>query len=65
MDLHDTDFINSIAVDLNINKILHRLGLSGEDYLVQERKLVSIAKAAGMTGWELDRILYNVTGSFL
>ena len=65
MDLHDTDFINSIAVDSNINKILAKLGLSGEDYLVQERKLVSIAKAAGMTGWELDRILYNFTDSFL
>lgn len=65
MDLHDTDFINSIAVDSNINKILAKLGLSGEDYLIQERKLVSIAKAAGMTGWELDRILYNFTGSFL
>ena len=65
MDLHDTDFINSIAVDSNIKQILHELGLSGEDYLVQERKLVSIAKAAGMTGWELDRILYNFTDSFL
>ena len=65
MDLHDTDFINSIAVDSNINKILAKLGLYGEDYLVQERKLVSIAKAAGMSGWELDRILYNFTGSFL
>ena len=65
MDLHDTDFINSIAVDSNINKILAKLGLSGEDYLVQERKLVSIAKAAGMTGWELDRILYAFTGRFL
>ena len=65
MDLHDTDFINSIAVDSNINKILDKLGLSGDDYLVQERKLVSIAKAAGMTGWELDRILYKFTDSFL
>lgn len=65
MDLHDTDFINSIAVDSNINKILDKLGLSGKDYLVQERKLVSIAKAAGMSGWELDRILYNFTDSFL
>lgn len=65
MDLHDTDFINSIAVDSNIKQILNKLGLSGEDYLVQERKLVSIAKAAGMSGWELDRILYNFTDSFL
>ena len=37
MDLHDTDFINSIAVDSNINKILDELGLSG-DGLPRSRK---------------------------
>ena len=47
MDLHDTDFINSIAVDSNINKILAKLGLYGEDYLVQERKACFDRKGSG------------------
>ena len=65
MDLCDSDFANTIAVDSNLNKILDKLGLLVATYLVQEKKLVSIAKSAGITGWELDRLLYKFTNQFL
>lgn len=59
MDVYHEDFRDSIAVDARITKISKAYGLPFSSYEEQEEFYLSVAKAAKLEGWEVDRILYN------
>lgn len=65
MDLYDKDFYDSIAVDYRIKKITDILGYSFDNYQSHEKFYLEIAKESGLTGWDLDRLLYNYNFYFL
>lgn len=65
MDVVHPDFINNIAIDERIKKITEALGYSFDNYEKHEQFYLDIAKEAGITGWELDRLLYNFNDYFL
>jgi thermostable 8-oxoguanine DNA glycosylase len=58
MDICHPLFRNSVALDSRIKKISKRLKLKFKDYQSEENFYLSTAKKAGISGWELDRILY-------
>jgi hypothetical protein len=64
MDLCDPDFIDSIAIDVRIGHILSALEVDQTDYRNAERALTEIAHKAGLTGWELDRLLFHFLDHF-
>lgn len=64
MDVYHPDFQDTIAVDLRIKKITKSLGYSFRTYEEEKRLYQGIAKEAGMSGWEVDRLLYNYTDHF-
>lgn len=59
MDVYHTDFHDSIALDVRIKAISEALGLRFETYEEHETFYVDVAHAAGLNGWELDRLLFN------
>jgi thermostable 8-oxoguanine DNA glycosylase len=61
MDVYQGDFRDSIALDTRIKSISIALGLSfsDSDYLEHEAFYLEVAHAAGLNGWELDRLLFN------
>jgi len=65
MDAYHPDFHDTIAVDLRIKKVTKALGHSFKTYEEEERFYQEIAQEAGISGWELDRLLYNYTDHFL
>ncbi len=65
MGVYDPDFHDTIAVDSRIQKITQALGHSFKTYEEEERFYQEIAKEAGISGWELDRLLYNYKDHFL
>jgi len=65
MDAYHDDFRNSIAVDARIKKVSEAYGLKFSSYEEHEAFYLSVAAAAGLTGWELDRLLYNFQDQFL
>lgn len=58
MITHHPDFRESIAVDARIKKVSETLGLNFGTYEETEEFFLSAARRAGLTGWELDRLLY-------
>ncbi len=65
MDVYHPDFRNSIAVDARIKTLSEKLGLSFGSYREHEEFYVSVAREAGLNGWELDRLIYNFQAEFL
>ena len=59
MDAYHPDFRDSIAVDQRIKNISEALALEFGPYADAEQFYLSVAHAAGLTGWELDRLLFN------
>ena len=59
MDVYHEDFRNSIAIDIRIKAISTALGLSFRTYVDHEQFYLDVAEAAGINGWEMDRLLYN------
>jgi hypothetical protein len=54
MDVYHPDFRDSIAIDQRILSISEVLGLSFKNYNEHEDFYLSVAKDAGLNGWELD-----------
>lgn len=66
MDLKHPAFTNSIAIDSRIEKILSALEYHGGNaYEEKEEALLNIAQDAEITGWQLDRLLFNFNGYYL
>lgn len=61
MDVYHPDFRDSIAVDVRIKSVSARLGLAFTRYADEEKFYLCVARRAGLSGWELDRLLYNFT----
>jgi thermostable 8-oxoguanine DNA glycosylase len=59
MDVYHEDFRDSIALDVRIKGISEALGLSFASYAEHEAFFLSVAREAGLNGWELDRLLFN------
>ncbi|GAB1421909.1 hypothetical protein MASR2M15_21080 [Anaerolineales bacterium] len=62
MDIYDKDFRDSIAVDERLKGIAEKLGFKDKeqsDYALMERFFLDVAKECKLTGWEIDRILFN------
>lgn len=59
MDVYHPDFHDSIALDARIQAISATLALSFASYAQHEAFYLDVAKAAGLNGWELDRLLFN------
>jgi hypothetical protein len=61
MDVYHEDFRDSIAIDIRINAISKALGLSfsSQQYTEHEKFYLEVAHAAGLNGWELDRLMFN------
>jgi endonuclease III len=59
MDVYHEDFRDSIALDVRIKAISKALGLSFASYAEHEAFYLDVARAAGLNGWELDRLLFN------
>jgi hypothetical protein len=64
-DVYHEDFRNSIAIDARIKAVSETLGLSFSTYVEHEDFYLSVAKAAGLNGWELDRLIFNFKAEFL
>lgn len=64
MDARHPDFRDKVALDQRIRGITDLLGKDFESYEAEEAFYLEIAEEAGLTGWELDRLLYNFTDRF-
>lgn len=65
MDLDDPDFRNSVAVDARLKSISKVLGVESMSYDDAEQFWREVARDAGRSPWELDRLLYNFTADFV
>ena len=65
MDIYDSAFRNTVAVDERLKKIARALGYTGTGYPQAEALFCAIASDADLEPWELDRVLYNFTDHFL
>jgi len=65
MDAYHREFRHSIAFDERLKKVARALGLKFGTYAEAERFFLDAARSAGLTGWELDRLLYNATDDVL
>ncbi len=62
MDLLDPDFEDCIAIDSRIEEISKTIGIPNEitnNYEMHENLYLSIASELNMTGWRLDRLMFN------
>jgi hypothetical protein len=59
MDVYHPDFRESIAVDARINGLSKMLELEFDNYAGHEQFYLDVANEAGLSGWELDRLLFN------
>jgi len=64
MDVRHPDFRDKVALDQRIRGITDLLGRDFDGYEEEEAFYLEIAEEAGLTGWELDRLLYNFTDHF-
>jgi hypothetical protein len=65
MDVYHPDFRDSIAIDVRIQKVSAALGVHFRTYAEGEEFYLSVARATGINGWELDRLLYGFTNDVL
>ena len=59
MDVYHPDFRDSIAIDARIKGLSKMLELEFERYAEHEQFYLDAAHEAGLSGWELDRLLFN------
>ncbi|MBC8493044.1 MAG: hypothetical protein H8D43_04585 [Chloroflexi bacterium] len=59
MDVYHPDFRESIAIDARITSLSNELGLSFDGYEEHEQFYLDVAHEAGLSGWELDRLIFN------
>ncbi len=64
MDVYHEEFRDSIALDVRIKAISEALGLSFASYADHESFYLAVARQAGISGWELDRLLFNFRPEF-
>ena len=64
MDVYHEDFRNSIAIDSRIKNILKSWNFTFSNYKETELFLLEIAKEVDLSGWELDRLMYNFESEF-
>jgi len=65
MDVYHEDFRDSIALDIRIKSISEAFGLEFSSYSQHEEFYLSVAREAGINGWELDRLIFNFKDRFL
>lgn len=65
MDLHDADFRDAVAIDERIKNVSEAIGLSGGRYTEQEVFYRGVARDAGISAWDMDRLIYNYNDHFL
>jgi hypothetical protein len=59
MDVYHPDFRESIAVDARIKGLSKMLELEFDNYAGHEQFYLDVANEAELSGWELDRLLFN------
>ena len=59
MDVYQEDFRESIAIDSRIQSVSTALGVQFDGYADHEQFYLDVAHAAGINGWELDRLMFN------
>ena len=59
MNPYHPQFRESIAIDSRIESISTVLGLFFRTYEEHEQFYLGAAKKAGLSGWEIDRLIYN------
>lgn len=62
MNVYHPEFRQSIAIDSRIQSVAIQLGLNElkkKKYEEQEQFFLEVAEAAGVDGWDLDRIIYH------
>jgi len=59
MDVYQDDFRDAIAVDSRIKAISAKWGLEFASYVEHEEFYLSVAREAGLNGWELDRLMFR------
>ena len=59
MDVYHDDFRDSIAIDIRIQAISTQWGLEFTSYADHESFYLSVARAADLNGWELDRLMFR------
>jgi len=64
MNICDPDFVNAIALDSRVKNFAKKLGFDIKSRALEEN-LIRFAKECGLTGWELDRLIYNFGGLIL
>jgi thermostable 8-oxoguanine DNA glycosylase len=65
MDCYHPLFRDRIALDSRVRSVSKELGLDFKNYSDHENFYLSVAKEAGIEGWELDRLIYGHTDDFL
>jgi hypothetical protein len=65
MAAYHPDFREAIAMDERIGKISERLGVEFGGFADAEAFYLEAAHAAGLEGWELDRVLHHFSGEIL
>jgi hypothetical protein len=65
MDVHHPDFRDSIAIDSRIKRLSETLALNFDSYAEHEQFYLDVAHEAGLTGWDIDRLLFNFMGEVL
>ena len=65
MDVYHEDFRDSIAIDARIQGVSDAWGISFGSYKEQESFYLTVAREAGLNGWELDRLMYGFDRKFL
>jgi uncharacterized protein DUF433 len=65
MAAYHPDFRDAIAMDERIGKISERLGVDFGGFADAEAFYLEAAHAAGLEGWELDRLLHHFSGEVL
>lgn len=64
MDVYHEDFRDSIAIDSRIKGISSKWKLKFTKYADHEAFYLSVAKKAGLNGWELDRLMFRFQSVF-
>jgi endonuclease III len=64
MDVYHEDFRDSIAIDSRIQSISTEWEVEFNSYADHESFYLSVAKAADLNGWELDRLMFRFQNVF-
>jgi hypothetical protein len=64
MDVRHPDFRDKVVLDQQIRGITELLGGESGSYEAEEGFYLSLAEEAGLSGWQLDRLLHSFTGRF-